>query len=208
MEKRNIPEDSLSMRIYHALYSRENRLQRIVSLFYRNRFKKIDLEKEQETRNNLAKEGYETSTLPMNIMDAESNNVDFLLGFDIERIIAAIAQNGFPIETVQVKNIRELDWFRVYMDEHSAIQEVLQSRKEKKHFPHRVDYVILVHDPIRGVMRLIDGNHKLAEAVLDEKESVKVCCLPKGMETQFLMSESKKLVDTIHRLGRTMSFLL
>ena len=206
VEKRNKSESSLSMKIYHALYSRVSGLERIFFFFYRNRFKRIDLEKEQETRNNLAKEGYETSTISMNTMDAESNVVEFRLGYDVERIIAAIEQDGFPIETVQVKNIRESDWFITYMTEHSAIEDVLQSREERESFSHRVDYVILVHDPILGVVRLIDGNHKLAEAILDRKENVKICSLPQSVETQFLMPESKKLVDTIHRLARTSRF--
>jgi hypothetical protein len=180
-----------------------SRFERIVFFFYRNRFNRINLEKEQETINNLAKEGYETSAIPMSIMDAESNNVEFQLGFDVERIIAAIARDGFPIETVQVKNIRESDWFVAYMDEHSAIEEVLQSRKEQKRIFHRVDYVILVNVPLRGVTRLIDGNHKLAEAILDGQENVKVCCLPKSVETQFLLPESKKLVDTIYSFAKT-----
>lgn len=208
MKKRSKAESSLSVRIYEALYSRVPRFERIVLFLYRKRFIRINLEKEQETRNILGKEGYETSTLPMNIMDAESNNVEFLLGFDIERIIAAIAHDDFPIETVPVKNILESDWFRAYMDANSAIDEVLKSREEKKHYSHRVDYLILVHAPVWGVVRLIDGNHKLAEAILDGKESVKVCCLQKNVETQFLMPESKKLMDTIHSATTTASFLM
>lgn len=75
-----------------------------------------------------------------------------------------------------------------------ALLEVKQNHAINLNIPHKLQEIILAQLPIFNKLTVLDGNHRLFEAMLAKKDYVNIILIPQEKAPNFLLPNSQKLI--------------
>lgn len=187
-------------KLYDSLLSQQISWRgKILIMRQKRHLSKINLEEECQTADIMSMiNNYETFEQPEYFYDTNMQMITLTINYDVERAIEFCNMHKNRIVELPVQKVKNQDWARM------VIQKMYFAEKTQtinRNISHKTNYLIVCVEPIFNTLTLIDGNHRLIEALNKRKKTINVFFADKSESIDFLMPESKKLATVFQSLG-------
>lgn len=128
-------------------------------------------------------------------IDLISNDTIFFT-WNIDSLIHHIDNHSIPTDFFPILNLINAPALNLNTYTFNDVMRTV-SQNITKTFIYKTDYIIIAAIPFFGGAAVVDGNHRLAHAILSNKTSVKCCFLPEDISYQFLQKECRRFIDLL-----------
>lgn len=170
-----------------------------IILSYLPKFSSVDLKEDAHITMRMSAEDHETYMLPINLDTNETINIFW----DIDSIIEYIKTEKIKANKVEISEIFKFTY--VSMND-PALLEVKQNQEKNIKIPHKLQEIILAQLSIFPKLAVLDGNHRLFEAMLAKKDCVDIILIPPEKTPNFLLPNSQKLIHLWLEMDRHITY--